>query len=385
MRAASVVDVEHRRDVRQLLALVGMLVGHDGGPEGKELDHVAAPSVAVLVKLDLDDPEDAVADRLGLLLHPLHRQFARVVQRLRVLLELDVLTRLAHRLQHSAVSDVVHAVAHHQPHGALAGLHQGPEGLTGQVAGERAPVRRSMDLAAFVLDRGPDGDELRHVSAPLVAADVQADADDAVGPQLVGLLLHPRHGKLPGRVHRLAEDAHLLARLPVRLLKADVVDARPDHQPDRLKAGLLHAQVLVHREIGREQPARVHLQTLARVFGEPFCTRRIVGRHQRALLKWRGGLGAEVDRHGRYPERGRMRLVRAETDGRPEDVHRDDEEVLPVAGALVLMVIDLVRQGRDDHVVRSGLVGLTANLAHRQMTGRVYALGHLGHLLVPPP
>ena len=42
-------------------------------------------------------------------------------------------------------------------------------------------------------------------------------------------------------------------------------------------------------------------------------------------------LGAEVDRHDRHSERARMGLVRAETNGGTEHVHRDDEEVLPIA------------------------------------------------------
>jgi hypothetical protein len=57
-----------------------------------------------------------------------------------------------------------------------------------------------------VLDRRADGDELGHVLAPLVAADVEAHADDAVGAELVGLLLHARHRQLAGVVHRLGED-----------------------------------------------------------------------------------------------------------------------------------------------------------------------------------
>ena len=58
-------------------------------------------------------PEHAVADLLGLLLHALHRQLARVVERLGVLLELDVLTGLLERLHHPAVGDVVDAATHH--------------------------------------------------------------------------------------------------------------------------------------------------------------------------------------------------------------------------------------------------------------------------------
>jgi hypothetical protein len=42
------------------------------------------------------------------------------------------------------------------------------------------------------------------------------------------------------------------------------------------------------------------------------------------------------------PKRRRMGLVRAEAIAVPEHVHRDDEEVLPVAGALILVVIDVV-------------------------------------------
>ena len=177
------------------------------------------------------------------------------------------------------MGDVVDAVAHDQADRSLARLHQRPERLTTEIGCERTSVGRAVHLAALVLDRGADGDELRHVRAPLVAPDVEADSDDAVGAQLIGLLLHPRHRELSGRVHRLGEDAHLLARLPARLLKADVVDARAHHQADRLEAGLLHAQVLVHGEVGREQPARVHLQSLAGVLGEAFGTGRVVGRH----------------------------------------------------------------------------------------------------------
>jgi hypothetical protein len=37
----SVVDVEHRRDGRQLLPILGMLVGHNRGANREELDYVA--------------------------------------------------------------------------------------------------------------------------------------------------------------------------------------------------------------------------------------------------------------------------------------------------------------------------------------------------------
>ena len=45
-----VVDVEDRRDVRQLLPCLGVLVGHHGRAESEELEYVAAPAVAVLVE-----------------------------------------------------------------------------------------------------------------------------------------------------------------------------------------------------------------------------------------------------------------------------------------------------------------------------------------------
>ena len=143
------------------------------------------------------------------------------------------------------------------------------------------PFGSAVDLAALVLDRRPDGDELGHVRAPLVAPDLEPDANDAVGAELVGLLLHTGHGQLAGRVHGLGEDAHLLTGLPARLLIADVVDARAHHEADRLKAGLLHAQVLVHRQVRGEQPAGVHLEALAGVLGEALGAGRIVGRHER--------------------------------------------------------------------------------------------------------
>ena len=62
--------------------------------------------------------DDALgADLLRLGLHPLHRQLARVVERLGEVRQLDVAARLRHRLQHAAVGHVVDAAAHHHPHG----------------------------------------------------------------------------------------------------------------------------------------------------------------------------------------------------------------------------------------------------------------------------
>ena len=124
------------------------------------------------------------------------------------------------------------------PDRPVAGAQQRREVLTGQIGGERAAVGSAVELAAMMLDRGPDGDELGQLGAPLVPADVEPHADDAVGAELVGLLLHPRHRQLARVVHRLREDAHFLVLAPVGLLKADVVDRAAEHQPERLEPRL---------------------------------------------------------------------------------------------------------------------------------------------------
>src|SRR5207247_4138914 len=131
-----------------------------------------------------------------------------------------------------------------------------------------APVRRPVQLAAAVLDGGADGDELGQIGTPLVAADVQPHPDDAVGAELVGLLLHARHRQLAGVVHGLGEDVHLLVLVPVRLLEADVVDRAPDDEAEWVEAGLLHEQELPHREVGREQACLVLGQAAAGVGGD---------------------------------------------------------------------------------------------------------------------
>ncbi len=51
----SVVDVEDRHYVRQLLSGIGVLVGYHGRTKGEKLDYVASPAVVVLMQLDLDD------------------------------------------------------------------------------------------------------------------------------------------------------------------------------------------------------------------------------------------------------------------------------------------------------------------------------------------
>jgi hypothetical protein len=92
--------------------------------------------------------------------------------------------------------------------------------------------------AAAVLDGRPDGNELRQVSAPVVTAHLQPDADDPVGAELVGLLLHAGHRQLARGVHRLREGVELGVANP-RSLEPEVVDRRADYQPDRIKTNVL--------------------------------------------------------------------------------------------------------------------------------------------------
>ena len=73
--------------------------------------------------------------------------------------------------------------------------------------------------------------------------------DDAVGAELIGLLLHPRHRQLAGAVHRLGEHRHLLAFFPTRHLDPDVVDRASEDQAQRLEPGLLDQQELVDAQI----------------------------------------------------------------------------------------------------------------------------------------
>src|SRR5215469_9520450 len=65
----------------------------DGRADGEELGGVGAPGVAVLAKLDPDDPLGVVGLRLGL--HPAHGQLAGVVESLGELLDLDVAADVA--------------------------------------------------------------------------------------------------------------------------------------------------------------------------------------------------------------------------------------------------------------------------------------------------
>ena len=243
------------------------LARDDRGADREELDHVAAPAMALLLQVDADDALGGDLLRLGL--HALHRELARVVERLREVRELDVTSGLGQRLEHAPMGDVVDAAAHHHANRAVSGLQQRPELLAGEVAGERAAIGRAVKLAVAVLDRRADRDELGHVLAPLVAADVESHADDPVGAELLGLLLHARHRQLARAVHRLREYRHLLALFPAGQLEADVVDRAADHQPERLEARLLDQQELVDGQVGREQAGAVLLQASRPACGTP--------------------------------------------------------------------------------------------------------------------
>ncbi len=213
---------------------------------------------------------------LRFLLHPLHRELASVVERLGEVRHLDVLAHLTHRGHHPLVGDVVDARAHHEADRPMARGEQRPEVLTGEVARERPPVRGAMQLAVVVLDRGADRDELGEMLPPFVPSDVEPDADDAVRAELVGFFFHARHRELARLVHRLREDSHLHRLLPARLLVADVVDRAADDEAERVEAGLLDEQELVHREIGGEEAA-LHLgEALPAVLGHSFGRGRVV-------------------------------------------------------------------------------------------------------------
>src|ERR1035441_5061148 len=120
----------------------------------------------------------------------------------------------------------------------MAGLKQRPELLSGEVAGERPAGWGAVQLALAMFDGRTDGEEFRHVLAPLVAPDVQANPPHAVSVELVGFLFHAGHGELACLVHRLGENLHLLALLPLRLLVADVINRATDDKSQRLKSRL---------------------------------------------------------------------------------------------------------------------------------------------------
>src|SRR5438874_4530934 len=125
-----------------------------------------------------------------------------------------------------------------------------------------------------MLHRRSDRDELREVGAPFVTADLEPHADDAVGAELVGLLLHAGHRQLPRVVHGLGEDVELLVLVPSTCLEPDVVDRAADDEPKRIEACFLDEQELVHGQVAREEPWLLSHpgDALAPVLGHP-CSR----------------------------------------------------------------------------------------------------------------
>src|ERR1700733_12993401 len=141
---------EHHRGLFNVVLVAGR---DDAGPDREELDHVRAPPVA-----SLDDPgaDDAAGlELIGFALHPLHGEFACLVERLGVVGHLDVAAHLLERRQHPLARDVVDAVAHDQADRPVAGPQQRGEVLPAQVAGERTAVGCAVELSAAGPDGGP--------------------------------------------------------------------------------------------------------------------------------------------------------------------------------------------------------------------------------------
>ena len=306
------------------------------------LDHVAVPAVASFDELHADDAFRL--ERLRLVRHALHRELARVVERLREVRHLDVLADLARPLAEALVGDVVDARAHHQAEWPVAGREQGVEVLARQVARERPAVGRPVEHPVAMADGRPDRDELRQALAPLVAAHVEPDADDPVGAELLGLLLHPRHRELPRVVHRLAQHRELLVSIPAASLKSDVVDRAADHEPDRVETRRLDQHELVDAEVAREELRGLHrLEAVDAVLGQSLRRAGVV-----ALF----GLFAH-----RTPSRVRARSIcgggacpAISTTAVPMRMRRDDHVLLAArSGAFVLLLaaVDLDAEAHD--------------------------------------
>src|SRR5664280_1546118 len=245
---------------------------HHRGPEGEELDGVAATLVGLLLEPHADDARGT--ELVGLVLHPGHGQLAGLVQCLGEVGELYVLPGRAERLPDSPVGDVVDAGPHDQALGNVTGLHQRPEVLAREVRGEGLAELVAMGDTVLRLDRGADSDELGGILAPFVVVDVEPHADDAVGTELGGLFLHAGHGQLPRVVHGLGQLGELLALPPLPGLDAGVVDRGAHHEPQWVESHLLDQQELVDRKVRGEQAVLELFEPAARPFGK---VRRGVG------------------------------------------------------------------------------------------------------------
>src|SRR5690242_20283932 len=83
----------------------------DSGADGEELDDVRTPAVTLLLHTHTDHALRANAHRLGL--HSLHRQFARIVERLGKVRHLHVLPDLLEPLAQALVCNVIYTASHH--------------------------------------------------------------------------------------------------------------------------------------------------------------------------------------------------------------------------------------------------------------------------------
>ena len=144
---------------------------------------MGAPLVRLLLEAHADDASRV--ELAGLVLHAGHGQLPGLVEGLGEVGKLHVLADRTQRLGELAMGDVVHAGPHHQALGHVARLHERPEVLAREIGGEGLALRVAIGVAVLGLDRGPESDELGRVVAPLVVVDVEADADDAVGAELV--------------------------------------------------------------------------------------------------------------------------------------------------------------------------------------------------------
>src|SRR5207244_1760985 len=84
---------------------------------------------------------------------------------------------------------------------------------------------------------------------------LEPDAHDPVGPELVGLLLHPRHRELARVVHGLRQHVELLVASPASQLQADVVDRATTTRPSGSNPACLTSRnSLTERSLVKKRP-----------------------------------------------------------------------------------------------------------------------------------
>ena len=124
--------------------------------------------------------------------------------------------------------------------------------------------------------------------APVVAADVEPDADDAVGAELVGLLLHARHRELARVVHRLRQDGHLLALVPAATAGSRCGRCeQPTTRPSGSKpASLTSRNSLTERSLVKRLSAAELGDALLPVLRQAFGRVRVVRHQSASSLVW---------------------------------------------------------------------------------------------------